>query len=274
MEHTWTEANCSTARTCSTCGTTDGAPLGHSWLAATCEAPKTCENCGETQGEAKSHSWQDATCIMPKTCSVCHATEGKANGHDWQEATSDAPKTCRTCGETDGNKLNVDPRFKTSACQFLFGEWKELVTEVTEVNGKEYTITYWVYYDFQNDGTVTIQMIIDDVDAFRATFEAMMIDMMYTAFAEMGLSKIQADNEFMKQYNMTIPQYCKLYADEYIRSMTETVQKLVYYVEKDVLYVAETWKSEFFGESFKVVDDEVHIDYADGSGTYVLMPMP
>lgn len=274
IAHTWVDANCTTPRSCSECGTTDGAPLGHSWLAATCETAKTCENCGETDGEAKGHAWQDATCVLPKVCSTCHATEGKAKGHNWQEATTEKPKTCRTCGETDGNKLNVDSRFKTSACKFLFGEWKELVSETTVIDGTAYTLEYWVYYEFQKDGTVLLNMVIDDQDAFLATFADMMVAAVYASFKEMGMNKSQADAEFRAAYNMTVQQYCQLYAEEYVTSLAATAEELVYYVKDGVLYIAENWKSEFYGEEFKVVDGEVHITYADGSGEYVLIPVP
>lgn len=273
-DHTWVDATCDTTRTCSACGATEGAPLGHSWLAATCETAKTCENCGATDGEAKGHSWQEATCVLPKICSACHTTEGKAKGHDWKEATSDKPKTCRVCGETDGSKLDVDPRFKTSACKFLFGQWKELCTESMELEGVTYTLEYWYYYEFQKDGTVLVTMVVDDEEAFLETYEDMMVAVMYATYAQMGMNKSQADADFRATYNMSIPEYCELYAEEYFNSMTDTVMEGAYYVEDNVLYFGENWKSEFHGEEFEVIDGEVHITYSDGSGVYILIPVP
>ncbi len=274
VEHTWVDANCTTARSCSACGATEGAPLGHSWMAATCEAPKTCEICGATDGEAKGHNWQDATCIMPKSCSVCHATEGKALGHDWQEATSDKPKTCRVCGETDGGKLDVDPRFKTSACKFLFGTWKEFVVEEVEVNGTIYAIEYWYYYEFQKDGTAIITMVVEDEEDFVDSYKTMMEAVLYATYAQMGMNKAQADANFRATYGMSIKEYSKLYAEDFLESMVDFPQKMVYYVEDNKLFYAETWKSEFYGEEFEVIDGEVHITYSDGSGVYVLIPVP
>ncbi len=104
-EHEWTEANCTTPKTCTKCEEVEGIPLGHSWMAATCSAPKTCENCGETSGEALPHTLADATCEDPKTCTVCAATEGEALGHQWVDATYDAPKTCTACAATEGEAL-------------------------------------------------------------------------------------------------------------------------------------------------------------------------
>ena len=100
--HTWNEATCTTPKTCSVCGDTEGEAKGHNWDAATCTAPKTCSVCGDTEGEAKGHNWDAATCTVPKTCSVCGATEGEAIGHNWDAATCTKPKTCSVCGVTEG----------------------------------------------------------------------------------------------------------------------------------------------------------------------------
>lgn len=100
--HTWTEATCTTPKTCSVCGTTEGEVKAHTWADATCTAPKTCTTCGATDGAAKGHTWTDATCTAPKTCSVCGATDGEAKGHTWADATTEAPKTCTVCGTTEG----------------------------------------------------------------------------------------------------------------------------------------------------------------------------
>ena len=47
----WTDANCTTPRTCVECGDTDGMPLGHIWQPRTTEVPETCSRCAETRGE-------------------------------------------------------------------------------------------------------------------------------------------------------------------------------------------------------------------------------
>lgn len=48
----------------------------HTWNDATCTSPKTCSTCGETEGMALDHQWMAATTVAPKTCSLCGATEG------------------------------------------------------------------------------------------------------------------------------------------------------------------------------------------------------
>ena len=47
----WTDANCTTPKTCTECGETDGLPLGHIWQPRTTEVPETCSRCSETRGE-------------------------------------------------------------------------------------------------------------------------------------------------------------------------------------------------------------------------------
>lgn len=54
------------------CGSCD-----HTFSNATCTTPKTCTLCGATEGEVAEHTWVEATYSAPKTCSVCGATEGE-----------------------------------------------------------------------------------------------------------------------------------------------------------------------------------------------------
>ena len=93
--HILKDATCTTPKTCSVCGATEGEANGHSWTDPTCTAPKTCSVCGATEGEAKGHSWADANCTDPKTCTACGAKEGTANGHSFVEGV------CSVCGTSE-----------------------------------------------------------------------------------------------------------------------------------------------------------------------------
>ena len=96
----------STVYRCTLCGhsyTEIISAPGHSWLDATCEAAKTCSVCGETEGEALGHDWKNATCTVPKTCSRCGIAEGEAPGHTAADAVRErevAPG-CVTDGSYD-----------------------------------------------------------------------------------------------------------------------------------------------------------------------------
>ena len=106
-EHTWTNATCTTAKTCSGCGMTDGAALGHDFDVANCTSPKTCAICDATEGEALGHDMQPATCASASKCSRCSHTEGEALAH----ADEDHNFKCDSCSAkmlpADGTALTI-----------------------------------------------------------------------------------------------------------------------------------------------------------------------
>lgn len=112
--HEWKEANCTTPKTCVTCGETEGSAKGHNWKAATCTVAKTCLTCRETEGEANGHDYGEATCTKPKACKICGRTTGSSNGHDYADATCKTPKTCKVCGKTRGTPTGHD--WETATC--------------------------------------------------------------------------------------------------------------------------------------------------------------
>lgn len=67
--HEWLDATCTSAKTCSVCGESEGVPSGHHWLSPTCTTAKTCKVCGETEGDPSGHNWAKAFRI--ETCTVC-----------------------------------------------------------------------------------------------------------------------------------------------------------------------------------------------------------
>ena len=103
--HDFGNASCTEARTCKTCGMTQGAALGHKYADATCTKPQTCTVCGATKGEVLGHKYDAATCTKPQTCTVCGATKGEALGHKYDAATCTKPQTCKACGATKGEAL-------------------------------------------------------------------------------------------------------------------------------------------------------------------------
>lgn len=152
--HEWTEANCTTARTCSLCETVEGEPLGHHWADATCETARFCTLCGETRGEALQHTWQAATCEMPKTCSVCAATEGEASGHswtDWSPAGQDAQRSCDICGEEASIPMS---EYLTGKLRGRWVSTRDIVSETTlsqEIYGGKFPAL-----EFAEDGTIRL----------------------------------------------------------------------------------------------------------------------
>lgn len=107
-EHNWTAANCTTAKTCSICGKTEGSALGHDWADATCTAPKTCKRtgCTATDGSPLGHDWAtDWTIGDVQHWHKCNRTGctviNAAANHipDRTAATEDDPIKCTECGK-------------------------------------------------------------------------------------------------------------------------------------------------------------------------------
>ena len=74
----------------------------HVWEEATCTTPKTCSVCGETEGEAPGHVWKEATCTTAQTCSVCNEIMGVHLGHLVESWTILKEPTCTLEGEKSG----------------------------------------------------------------------------------------------------------------------------------------------------------------------------
>ena len=100
-----------------------GCSCQHQWTEADCTTPKTCTQCQVTEGEALGHSWQEADCVTAKTCSRCGTTEGSPLGHTWAEATCTAPKTCIHCGATEGHPLEHSWEGEARTEDAIFGRW-------------------------------------------------------------------------------------------------------------------------------------------------------
>lgn len=50
---------------------------GHEWIDATCTSPRTCTKCGKTEGEKISHTLTEANYQSPATCTVCGIEVGE-----------------------------------------------------------------------------------------------------------------------------------------------------------------------------------------------------
>lgn len=108
-EHNWTAANCTTAKTCSICGKTEGSALGHDWADATCTTPKTCKRtgCTATDGSPLGHDWDTTVWMIgdDQHWHKCNRTGctviNDAANHipDRNAATEDDPVKCTECGK-------------------------------------------------------------------------------------------------------------------------------------------------------------------------------
>jgi hypothetical protein len=56
-------------------------PIGHNYSDATCTTPRTCKTCGHEK-VSTVHNYTEATCTEPKTCTLCGGIDGSALGHE------------------------------------------------------------------------------------------------------------------------------------------------------------------------------------------------
>ena len=74
-DHIWVDADCTTAKTCSTCGVTDGEALGHDTNGpATCEEDEYCSRCDSVVQEKLGHTEKVVSATDP-TCEGVGYTE-------------------------------------------------------------------------------------------------------------------------------------------------------------------------------------------------------
>ena len=136
FEHAWVDATCTTPKTCSGCGATEGEPLGHTeeiipGKAATCSETgltegKKCSVCGEiivAQEEipVKAHT-EEVSLGKPASCTEKGLTEGKKCSlcgeiivaqeeiplaEHKEEVLAGRDATCTEVGLTEGKKCSV-----------------------------------------------------------------------------------------------------------------------------------------------------------------------
>ena len=137
LPHNWEDATCITAKTCKTCGTTEGEPLGHTPAEddGDCTTEVKCTVCGEVTTAAKTehiaHA-DDGDCTTPVTCTECTtvltaAKEHNFEGAEWQSNETQHWHVCKNegCNVTDekidhisDGAATVDKPEKCSVCEY------------------------------------------------------------------------------------------------------------------------------------------------------------
>ncbi|MBQ7343728.1 MAG: hypothetical protein IJW53_03065 [Clostridia bacterium] len=100
-DHVWTDADCTTAKTCTVCYKTDGEPLGHDTNGApTCEVDEYCSRCEAVINAAIGHSIKILDAAEP-TCDTVGYTQGSccANCGEVYVAQIEIPALGHTAGE-------------------------------------------------------------------------------------------------------------------------------------------------------------------------------
>ncbi len=138
LGHSFADATCTVAKTCTTCGVTEGAALGHNFTDATCTAVKTCATCGITEGGYANHTWVNATCQAPKTCSYCKLTEGSVVDHAYKDGA------CTMCGGKDPKVQQISDASYAYEVLLVAEEYCELFADMI------YDAWYFAIYKSDN----------------------------------------------------------------------------------------------------------------------------
>ena len=122
-DHSWKDATCTDARTCTICGATEGEANGHDYTGEVTTAPTctdagvktfTCGTCSDTYTEEVASTGHSYTSVVTAptceaqgyttyTCSCGDTYTGDkvpATGHDMQETTAAVAATCEAAGKT------------------------------------------------------------------------------------------------------------------------------------------------------------------------------
>jgi hypothetical protein len=162
--HTWVDATCTTSKTCSVCGTTEGASLGHKWNAATyswssdnstCTATRTCANdsahtqtaranvtskvtteptCDTTGVETYYANFEATWCTSQQKTKTIPATDD----HTWGLTTITRQPTCTTTGTKTSNcTVCGEPLFEAipATGNHTLGNWEITLEPTTTSTG-------------------------------------------------------------------------------------------------------------------------------------------
>lgn len=125
---------------------------GHDWMQATCTEAKSCATCGATEGVAKGHNWKGAT------CSVC----GYSNVDDFKDPIAEEYEVgtlvfytdgvARLYGE-NGQVINtyvgwVESRYLSQSVPWYSD--KDNITNVIIQNGVSPNYTDYWFYEYSN----------------------------------------------------------------------------------------------------------------------------
>lgn len=182
--HSYSEATCKKAATCTICGETKGSTLAHSygnWSVtknATCkeygEKSRTCTVCGakDTDYISKTeHNWTAATCSSAKKCKICGTTEGSPSAHAFP-TTDFKCKTCSGKVTAADYKYIAASDFRSIRNDYSHAKAKyaKIGLYKMEIEGKEcvvlieyivYSIGNKDYYEYFMNNFTTNKRIVD-----------------------------------------------------------------------------------------------------------------
>lgn len=156
-KHEYTEADCTSGKTCNKCGLVFSLPNGHYCETLSCKEGSVCITCGEeVAADPALHKYSAGNCTTPEKCSVCGDVRKAAAGHKFTSATCTAPMSCSICNVTVGTPLGHTTKFGICTrcnCEVFASKFLRCayyMVEKAEPNGKgQYMMS--TYYDYDNN---------------------------------------------------------------------------------------------------------------------------
>ena len=195
-DHVWVDADCTTPKTCSVCGATEGEAMGHSYGEATETVAPDCTNAGEKQS----------------TCSVCGDVKTEAVaalGHTYVDGA------CTVCGETQPNEVKYTFSDYDAGTQYAENEEHKLDDVVTVTTTDcHFTTQLRIYSSSSNNGYAVITSTKPIVSiTLNAGNKVDTLNLYYSENATAADATISVTSTSYKDYTVEIPggtQYIKL----------------------------------------------------------------
>lgn len=116
-QHTWQEATCTTPKTCTECGETEGEPLGHSAAEATYWEPSVCSVCGEQLADKLVPDFEKAgiTVIdiddVPAENVITQTVDEALSGSDYKVMRTETSGLTYFASSNDGKESSITPLY-------------------------------------------------------------------------------------------------------------------------------------------------------------------
>lgn len=257
-----------------------GCSCEHEWMAATCTTAKTCSICGDTDGEALSHDWVDANCEHPKTCNRCNLAEGDVTEHalgEWTEsvdyihAETYRAQFCSICGAViNSETVPVEDFADNGTFSFTPREFVERFVHIASETMEN--VSYTVIEDSDNlhigislgEKRAAVFSFYDyDIDSMtKSDIDSARIGAFSFSYAfELGPLTWSPEMDEFTDYNVLI--FGDVFAEALIRTCEPVATKETVYGFQSIGFTAGTGSAEW------VESDTYMLESATGIAYYI-----
>ena len=166
--------------------------------------------------------------------------------------------------DVNGVKIENSSKFDKEACKALFGTWKSeldfarilsltMIEEEMELPDDRIPPCFVeITIVFRENGSYLSTAQVDR-DQLRSLMVELSVEMIYLSAEMEGLTREDADEQFLAMTGMSIREMVESEADEGVEELYNTINeesKGVYYIEDGKLYMADDWNEVVEGGKF------------------------